>query len=64
MMRAVLTKDEYMDFVESVDLLRIRADISITHSVEYKDGKFIITLLDEYDWDGLDQILIDNGVDL
>jgi len=56
-MKAVLTKEEYKEFTESVDLLKRKHDINIPHTVETKEDKFLITLLEDIDVEHLDNLL-------
>jgi len=56
-MKAVLTKEEYKEFTESVDLLKRKHDINIPHTVETKEDKFLITLLEDIDVEKLDNLL-------
>ncbi|MAJ22646.1 MAG: hypothetical protein CMI75_02540 [Candidatus Pelagibacter sp.] len=56
-MKAILTKEEYKEFTESVDFLKIKHDIDIPHTVETKEDKFLITLLEDIDEDYLDNLL-------
>ena len=56
-MKAILTKEEYKEFTEGVDFLKIKHDIDIPHTVETKGDKFLITLLEDIDEDYLDNLL-------
>ena len=56
-MKSVLTKEEYKEFTESVDLLKRKHDINIPHTVETKKDKFLITLLEDVDVEKLDNLL-------
>ena len=62
-MKATLTRKEYKKFNTNVDYLKIKHDISIPHTVETVEDKFLVEILEDIDVNKLDNLL-DIDVDL
>jgi hypothetical protein len=59
-MKATMNKQEYAEFVEAVDEIKAKANISINHSVTYDGDSFIVEILDkDVNLAYLDEILLD-----
>ena len=62
-MKATLTRQEYKEFNTYVDLLKIKHNINIPHTVEAVGDKFIVEMLEDIDVNKLDNLLdIDDDV--
>ena len=59
-MKATMNKQEYAEFVESVDEIKAKANININHTVTYDGDSFIVEILDkDINLAYLDEILLD-----
>ena len=56
-MKAILTREEYKKFNTDVDYLKIKHDISIPHTVETVEDKFLVEILEDIDVNKLDNLL-------
>ena len=56
-MKATLTREEYKEFNTYVDLLKIKHNINIPHTVETVGDKFLVEILEDIDVNKLDNLL-------
>ena len=56
-MKSTLTREEYKEFNTYVDLLKIKHNINIPHTVETVGDKFLVEILEDIDVNKLDNLL-------
>ena len=56
-MKTTLTREEYKEFNTYVDLLKIKHNINIPHTVETVGDKFLVEILEDIDVNKLDNLL-------